>query len=245
MAERRACLRGRRACCIMWHGSAMLHSSGPLRRCGRGGPLRCGQRCVIMSADDYMDASQRLLGLPLNRTQQREIVRVLVDCCAQEKTFNPFYGLCLGKLCESSQAFQFTLKFCFWDTFKQLHECSERKISNLAQLLAQLFLLSAQSMAMLKALDWTKLRARSLLFVRIMLISFVCTASDSASIRSCIQRLSLSQDGSDIVCDGLQVFLKRHMTAKVLAQLSPAQQRICSLRIKDVKKALRGTQAHV
>ena len=47
MAERRARLRGRRACRLMWHGSAMLHSSGPLRRCGRGGPLlRCGCHLV-------------------------------------------------------------------------------------------------------------------------------------------------------------------------------------------------------
>ena len=51
--------------------------------------------CVIMSAEDFMDASERLLSLPLNRTQQREIARVLVDCCAQEKTFDTMVQMLL------------------------------------------------------------------------------------------------------------------------------------------------------
>ena len=51
--------------------------------------------CVIMSAEDFMDASEHLLSLPLNRTQQCEIARVLVDCCAQEKTFDTMVQMLL------------------------------------------------------------------------------------------------------------------------------------------------------
>eukprot|EP00951_Prasinocladus_malaysianus_P008045 scaffold57866_cov52-Prasinocladus_malaysianus.AAC.1 len=39
--------------------------------------------CCVMGADDYMDAFERLLRLPLKAQQEREIVRVVVECCLQ------------------------------------------------------------------------------------------------------------------------------------------------------------------
>ena len=45
--------------------------------------------------------------------------------------------------------------------------------------------------------------------------------------------------------NGLQVFLKRHMASKVLAQLAPQQQSVCVARLKQMKRALRDTQSHV
>lgn len=77
--------------------------------------------CCVMGADDYMDAFERLLRLPLKAQQEREIVRVVVECCLQvglsrsvaspvwnvdvtewlrlqEESFNPYYAALLGKL---------------------------------------------------------------------------------------------------------------------------------------------------
>ncbi|KAJ6833714.1 nucleolar MIF4G domain-containing protein 1 [Iris pallida] len=50
--------------------------------------------CIIMSGEDYMDAFEKILRLNLSGKQDREIMRVLVDCCLQEKLFNKYY--CLG-----------------------------------------------------------------------------------------------------------------------------------------------------
>ena len=38
--------------------------------------------CALMSAEDYIDATEKLLALDL-RQKDREITRVLVDCCMQ------------------------------------------------------------------------------------------------------------------------------------------------------------------
>jgi nucleolar MIF4G domain-containing protein 1 len=46
-----------------------------------------------MSSDDYLDASQKILKLKLNKNQNKEIPLVLVECCLVEKTYNPFYEL--------------------------------------------------------------------------------------------------------------------------------------------------------
>lgn len=46
--------------------------------------------------------------LGLKDQQEREIVHVLVDCCLQEKTYNPFYALLAGKFCAYERRFQVT-----------------------------------------------------------------------------------------------------------------------------------------
>ncbi len=47
-----------------------------------------------------MDGFQKLVGLGLKPVQEREMVHVLVDCCLQEKVFNPYYAYLGQKLCE-------------------------------------------------------------------------------------------------------------------------------------------------
>ena len=47
-----------------------------------------------MSAEDYVQAFENVTRLNLKKQQEREIVKVLVHCCVQEKNlFNKFYGL--------------------------------------------------------------------------------------------------------------------------------------------------------
>ena len=56
-------------------------------------------------------------------SQDREIMRVLVECCLQEKVFNEYYTVLASKLCEHDKHHKFTLQvfsllflfiFLFW-----------------------------------------------------------------------------------------------------------------------------------
>ena len=42
--------------------------------------------------------------------QDREIMRVLLDCCLQEKVFNKYYTVLASKLCEHEKNHKFTLQ---------------------------------------------------------------------------------------------------------------------------------------
>ncbi|XP_047619217.1 nucleolar MIF4G domain-containing protein 1 isoform X4 [Phacochoerus africanus] len=64
--------------------------------------------CTIMTSEDFLDAFEKLLKLGLKDQQEREIVHVLVDCCLQEKAYNPFYAFLAGKLCDHERRFQVT-----------------------------------------------------------------------------------------------------------------------------------------
>lgn len=46
--------------------------------------------------------------LGLKGHQERETVHVLVDCCLQERTYNPFYAFLASKLCDYERRFQVT-----------------------------------------------------------------------------------------------------------------------------------------
>jgi nucleolar MIF4G domain-containing protein 1 len=56
--------------------------------------------CALMGAADLEDAYDRLVRLNLRGNADRDIVRVIMDCCAQEKTYNPFYAFVGGRFCE-------------------------------------------------------------------------------------------------------------------------------------------------
>lgn len=42
--------------------------------------------------------------------QDREIMRVLIECCLQEKVFNKYYVALASKLCEHDKNHKFTLQ---------------------------------------------------------------------------------------------------------------------------------------
>ena len=54
---------------------------------------------VIASSRDVDDAFERLQRLGLKGKQDREVVRVISECCAQEKTYNAFYAELAALLC--------------------------------------------------------------------------------------------------------------------------------------------------
>ena len=55
---------------------------------------------------DYADAFEKLMKLGLKEVQEREMIHVLVDCCLQETTYNPYYAYLGQKLCEFKRSHQ-------------------------------------------------------------------------------------------------------------------------------------------
>jgi len=76
----------------------------------------------LMSSDDYVDACERLAQLNLTEIQRREIVRVILHCCGNEKSYNPYYTFVLQHLCRTSHSYKVTLQFCLWDFLRDLGE---------------------------------------------------------------------------------------------------------------------------
>lgn len=121
---------------------------------------------VIMSSRDIDDAFERLQRLELKGKQDREVVRVIIECCAQEKSYNAFYSELAAMLCAHNRQYKTSIQFIFWDNFKLFEdEVAGRRTVNLARMLAHLVAAFHLPLASLKPIDMTDLNANMVLFL--------------------------------------------------------------------------------
>ena len=73
-----------------------------------------------------------------------------VECCLQERSWNPYYSHLLQRLLGSSKAHRVTLQYCLWDQFKLVEQTDMRRLINLAHLTAQLIASFTLSASILK-----------------------------------------------------------------------------------------------
>ncbi|KAL0346924.1 UNVERIFIED_CONTAM: Nucleolar MIF4G domain-containing protein 1 [Sesamum calycinum] len=83
----------------------------------------------------------------------REIMRVLVECCLQEKVFNKYYCVLATKLCSHDKNHKFTLQYCLWDHFKELESMPLLRSMHLAKFTAEMVASFSLSLAVLKFPD--------------------------------------------------------------------------------------------
>jgi MA3 domain len=83
-----------------------------------------------------LDASERLLRLDLKGAAERDVPRVILHCCLQEKAWNPYYALVCVRVAAASKSHRTTLQFMVWDKLKALQELNARQSLNFGRFLA-------------------------------------------------------------------------------------------------------------
>ncbi|KAI0359869.1 MIF4G-domain-containing protein [Trametes cingulata] len=164
------------------------------RKQGMNTDIRRGIFVVLMSSDDYMDACERLSQLKLTEVQQREIIRVILHCCGNEKQYNPYYALVVQQLCRLSHSHKITLQFCLWDFLRDMGETtvggaeilknlseddragfnvksiSSTRMRNVARAYGWWLAKDCCTLAILKPVDFTVLKPQSQAFLREMFV---------------------------------------------------------------------------
>ncbi|GAA6011691.1 hypothetical protein JCM10207_004212 [Rhodosporidiobolus poonsookiae] len=163
------------------------------RKQGMNTDIRKSVFTVLMSSEDYVDACERLLQLGLSDVQQRDIARVLLQCCGNEKAYNPYYTLVGHRLCTKSHSFQITLQYCLWDFLRELGEksvggeelvksigdnassskVSDRRAANLAKFYAWCLGKEALSITILKPVPFASNRDQTLTFLRTLFLNLL------------------------------------------------------------------------
>ncbi|KAG6896315.1 hypothetical protein C0992_009105 [Termitomyces sp. T32_za158] len=168
------------------------------RKQGMNTDIRRSIFVVLMSSEDYVDACERLSQLNLTEVQQREIVRVLLHCCGNEKAYNPYYTLVCQQLCRTSHSYKITLQFSLWDFLRELGETSvggtelikslkdddgfdlkntsSTRIRNVARAYGWWIAKDCVTLLILKPVDFTSLKKTTTEFLREMLLqTFICS----------------------------------------------------------------------
>ncbi|CAH8320157.1 unnamed protein product [Eruca vesicaria subsp. sativa] len=167
--------------------------------------------CVIMSSEDYIDAFEKLLRLDLPGKQDREIMRVLVECCLQEKVFNKYYTVLALKLCEHDKNHKFTLQYCIWDHFKELESMSLQRSMHLAKFVAEMIVSFNLSLAVLKCVDFAnpvQLTPKRIMHFR-MLFEAIFENTEKL-VWNLFTRIAVNPD-YEALRDGIKFFMKEYV----------------------------------
>jgi nucleolar MIF4G domain-containing protein 1 len=145
--------------------------------------------CIIMGGSDCEDAFEKLCrGDMLKNRSERDTIRVLMECCGNEKSYNKFYGHLASRLCEYQPQCQFSFQLAFWDIFKQFDSMGVRKAANLAKLLFHLVAVdhSLKLMSVVKVIDMSddEIEENALIFLTVFFSSILEHFEDPSPLKA-------------------------------------------------------------
>lgn len=156
----------------------------------------------IMSSADYIEAFTKLDKLRLNRSQEREMPKILLHCVSIEKVYNPYYGLLASKLC-STHGMRKTLQFCFWDLIHELEgedgddddyfkrlsndlaedeDFQMQRLVSLGKFFGVLIADGSLPLHSLKAINFLAMTSDMSLFIEVLMISFFDTLGKKSEV---------------------------------------------------------------
>ena len=168
---------------------------------------------VMMISRDVADAFERLTRLDLKGRQDREVVRVLVECCGQEREYNSFYPELAGMMCSQNRQFKTTLQFCLWDLLKGLAtgDVAERRVINLARMFAHLVASFHLPLSVLKPVDISELPNEIVLFLATFFMALFGSGIPDDTFQSIFDRVASTKDFA-AVKGVVLFFLNKHFT---------------------------------
>lgn len=127
--------------------------------------------CIIMSAEDYIDAFEKLLHLGIK--DHKVIVSVLIHCCVSEKTYNPYYSALAQKLCDFDRKYQLGFQYSSWDRIKDIESLKQFQVTNFAKFIAHLIMEGGQPLSILKVVEFGSLDKQTMKLVRQILLTIL------------------------------------------------------------------------
>ncbi|XP_021018426.1 nucleolar MIF4G domain-containing protein 1 [Mus caroli] len=194
--------------------------------------------CTLMTSEDFLDAFEKLLKLGLKDQQEREIVHILMDCCLQEKTYNPFYAFLASKFCDYERRFQMTFQFSIWDKFRDLENLPGTKFSNLVHLLAHLLRTKSLPLSVLKVVEFSELDKPRVHFLRRVLTALLMETEDD-DLAVIFSRVS-DNPKLGMLREGLKLFIGHFLLKHTQAHQSAEEASLLKEKAGLASKSLQG-----
>ncbi|XP_030878488.1 nucleolar MIF4G domain-containing protein 1-like [Leptonychotes weddellii] len=172
-------------------------------------PLNQTARQDVLSSKMSYSSPSLFCRLGLKDQQEREIVHVLMDCCLQEKTFNPFYAFLAGKFCEHHRRFQMTFQFSIWDKFRDLENLPATNFSNLVHLVAHLLKTKSLPLSILKVVEFSELDKPRVHFLR-KVLHILLMETEVEDLGSIFARVS-DNPKLGLLREGLKLFISHFL----------------------------------
>merc|ERR1712232_1309807 len=90
--------------------------------------LRRSIYLVIMSSVHFEECVHKILKLNIEEGQEKEVVTMLIDCCAMERMFNRFFALQAERLCRLNPNYAVQFEDAFHVQFSTVHRLETNKL---------------------------------------------------------------------------------------------------------------------
>ena len=191
---------------------------------------------VIMTAEGYLDAFEKIQKMDLRGKTDREIVYVLCECCYCEREYNAYYGMLAVKLCESKKAYKVTFQYYLWDQLREIQRFTANGRRNMGLLIKDLVANGCLTLTVLKPVDFLSdleagLKETVNVFLSHLIGEFCCSDEDLFKI------FKKASEMDPILRDGIALFLRFSLTFEKKTVQQESKARIKE-RLQISKKAL-------
>eukprot|EP01126_Amoeba_proteus_P006144 TRINITY_DN12135_c0_g1_i6.p1 TRINITY_DN12135_c0_g1~~TRINITY_DN12135_c0_g1_i6.p1 ORF type:complete len:514 (+),score=102.84 TRINITY_DN12135_c0_g1_i6:1264-2805(+) len=93
---------------------------------------------TIVSSLSFEECAHKLLKQGIAEQYEMELCKMIVECCAQEKTYRRFYGLLAQRFCDLRQVYRSNMMECFPEQYENCHMLETNKLRNVALLFSHL-----------------------------------------------------------------------------------------------------------
>lgn len=98
---------------------------------------------TVMSSVDFEECGHKLLKLKIPEGLEPELCSMIIECCAQERTYLRFFGLLAERFCLLDEVWRAGFEEAFNSTYATVHRLETGKIRNVARLFAHLLFTDA------------------------------------------------------------------------------------------------------
>ncbi|XP_048341309.1 pre-mRNA-splicing factor CWC22 homolog [Sphaerodactylus townsendi] len=93
---------------------------------------------AIQSSLDFEECAHKLLKMDFPENQTKELCNMILDCCAQQRTYEKFFGLLAGRFCMLKKEYMEAFEAIFKEQYDTIHRLETNKLRNVAKMFAHL-----------------------------------------------------------------------------------------------------------
>ncbi|KAK2491290.1 hypothetical protein MC885_018882 [Smutsia gigantea] len=93
---------------------------------------------AIQSSLDFEECAHKLLKMEFPESQTKELCNMILDCCAQQRTYEKFFGLLAGRFCMLKKEYMESFEGIFKEQYDTIHRLETNKLRNVAKMFAHL-----------------------------------------------------------------------------------------------------------
>ncbi|ESN94139.1 hypothetical protein HELRODRAFT_115201 [Helobdella robusta] len=125
---------------------------------------------TIQSSLDFEECAHKLLKIQWKPGQETELCNMIMDCCAQQRTYEKFYGLLAQRFCMIDRKYVEPNQTIFKEQYDTIHRLETNKLRNVAKFFAHLLHTDAISWEVLSSIKLNEddTTSSSRIFIKIL-----------------------------------------------------------------------------